>query len=75
MKYADDLLGTFGKEQDSLKVDSHLSKKCFICLIGNPLKMMKKVFYFVLKSFFILKIFKFLSRHFGHVEKTATLER
>ena len=33
----------------------------------SPLKMMKNVFYFTLKALFILKIFKFLSRRFGHV--------
>ena len=31
--------------------------------------MMKNAFYFILKAFFILKIFKFLSWLFGHVEK------
>ena len=30
---------------------------------------MKNVFYFILKSPFVLKIFKFLSRLFGHVAK------
>ena len=30
---------------------------------------MKNVFYFVLKAFLVLKIFNFLSRHFGHVGK------
>ena len=48
---------------------------CVICLIESPLKMMKNVFYFVLKAFFVLKIFWFLSRHFGYVGKTASLER
>ena len=33
------------------------------------LKMMKNAFYFTLKSLFVLKIFKFLSWLFGHVEK------
>ena len=37
--------------------------------------MMKNAFYFTLKALFILKVFKFLSRLFGHVEKTAGLER
>ena len=36
---------------------------------------MKNTFYFVLKALFILKIFKFLSRPFGHVGKTAWLEK
>ena len=30
---------------------------------------MKNAFYFILKGFFILKIFKFLSWLFGNVEK------
>ena len=29
--------------------------------------MMKNAFYFILKVFFVLKIFKFLSERFGHV--------
>ena len=43
--------------------------------IESPLKMRKNTFYFILKAFFVLKIFKFLSRVFDHVEKTASLER
>ena len=30
---------------------------------------MEDAFYFILKALFVLKIFKFLSRLFGHVEK------
>ena len=30
---------------------------------------MKNAFYFTLKGLFVLKIFKFLSSFFGHVEK------
>ena len=37
--------------------------------------MMKNDFYFILKALFVLKIFKFLSWLFGHIEKTAWLER
>ena len=37
--------------------------------------MMKNSFYFILKVFFVLKIFKFLSWLFGHIEKLAWLER
>ena len=37
--------------------------------------MMKNDFYFILKAFFVLKIFKLLSWLFGHVEKMAGLER
>ena len=36
----------------------------------SPLKKMKNAFYFTLKSFYVLKIFKFLSWLFGHVEKS-----
>ena len=57
-----------------LKSDSHLQKKC-ICFNDNPSKMMKNVFYFILKALFVLNIFKFLSWLFGHVEKTGWLER
>ena len=41
----------------------------------SPLKLMKNTFYFTLKTLFVLKIFKFLSSLFGHVEKKARLER
>ena len=37
--------------------------------IESPLKMMKNVFYFTLKSICVLKIFKLFSWLFGHVEK------
>ena len=47
------------------------NKICVICLIESPFKMMKIVFYFILKPLFILKLFKFLSRLFGHVGKMA----
>ena len=35
----------------------------------SPLGMMKNAFYFSLKVLFVLKVFKFLSSIFGHVEK------
>ena len=55
-----------------VKVGLSPSKKiCVICLIERPLKMMNNVFYFILIALFILKIFKFLSRLFGHLGKTA----
>ena len=50
-------------------------KNLFICFNDSPLKMMKNAFYFILKALFVLKIFKLLSWVFGHVEKTAWLER
>ena len=49
-------------------------EKCVICLIESPLKVMKNAFYFILKALFVLKIFKCLSRIFGHVGKKAWLE-
>ena len=36
--------------------------------------MMKNAFYFTLEALFVLKIFKFLSWIFTHVEKTVRLE-
>ena len=44
-------------------------KSCFIYLNGSPLIMMKNAFYFILKAFFFLKIFKSLSLIFGQAEK------
>ena len=58
------------------KVGLSPSKKIrIICFIESFLKMMKNAFYFILIALFILKIFKFLSWRFCHVEKTAWLER
>ena len=58
------------------KVGLSSSKKSSVnCLIESPLKMMKNAFYFILKTLFVLKLFKFLSQLFGHVGKTARLER
>ena len=37
--------------------------------IESPLKMMKNAFYFTSKALFVLKIFTFLSRLFGHVAR------
>ena len=55
-----------------LNLVSHLPKKLFyICFNDNPSKMMKNAFYFILKMLFVLRIFRFLSWLFGHVEKTA----
>ena len=44
--------------------DSHL-----LNFVENPLKMMKNAFYFILKAILVLKIFKFLSWLFSHVDK------
>ena len=53
---------------------SPFQKNCVLCVIESPLKRIKNAFYFILKALFILKIFEFLSRLFGHLEKTAWLE-
>ena len=45
-------------------------KNCVIYFIESPSYMMKNAF-IVLKALFVLKIFKFLPRLFGNVEKTA----
>ena len=58
----------------TFKVGISPSKRiCVIYSIESPLKILLKKF--VLKAFFVLNIFKFLSGHFGHVEKTTWLER
>ena len=58
-----------------IKIGLLPSKKLFfICFSDSP-SMMKKNFYFILKTLSILKIFKFLSWLFGHVRKTALLEK
>ena len=59
----------------ALKLGSHLQKDCVNCFMESPLKMMKNAFYYILKTLFVLKIFKFLSWLFGHAEKTTSLER
>ena len=65
-------LGKTQKLKFLIQVRLSPSKKhCVVCLIKSPLKMMKNVFHFILKVLFVLKIFEFLSRLFGHVRKTA----
>ena len=59
----------------SLKLDSHVLKKCFLCFSEIPLKMMKNAFYFILKAPFTFKIFKFLCWLFGHVERTGLIRK
>ena len=55
-----------------LKSDSHFPREfLFIFFNESPLKIMKNAFYFILKALFVLRIFRFLSWHFGHVEKSA----
>ena len=55
-----------------LKSDSHLPKKVgFAWFYKSPLKITNNAFYFILKSFFVLKIFLrcFCPDFFGKVEK------
>ena len=56
----------------NLKSDSHLPSHLSM---ESPLKMINNTFYVILKALFVLKLFKFLSWLFGHVGKTAWLER
>ena len=46
-------------------------QKVFICFIQSSLKITKNAFYFILKTLFVLMIFKFFSSLFGHVEEAA----
>ena len=48
---------------------SPIKKICVVCFNESSLKMMKKAI--ILKALFVLKIFKFLSLVFGHIEKTT----
>ena len=58
------------------KVRLSLSKRiCLICLIESPLEIMKNASYFILKALLVLKIFCFLSRLFGHLEKNGLIRR
>ena len=58
------------------KVGTSPSKKKIIYLLQwKPFKMMKRAFYVILKAPFVLKIFNFLSRCFGHAEKMAWSKR
>ena len=61
-----------GKMCSTLKAHSKVRQ---FLISGISIKMMKNAFYFTLKALFFLKIFRFLSWLFGHVEKTARLER
>ena len=61
---------------EQLKVGLSSSKNVFFIFFNDShSKMMKNVFYFILKALFVLKTFNFLSWLFGYVEKTAWLER
>ena len=53
------------------KSDTLLQRKLFIRFIESPLKIMKDAFYFILKAPLVLKILKYFSWLFGHLEKTV----
>ena len=54
--------GTMDLKHVVFKVALSPSKKNFVISFNDsPSKMMKNVFYFILKALFVLKIFKFLS--------------
>ena len=62
------------RQIDSRQIDStvygnYSSTHSLFLATEGPLKMIKNVFYFTLKARFVLKIFKFLSCLFSHVEK------
>ena len=58
-----------------IKVGLSPSKKIyFLFFTESPLEMMKNCVYFNLKAFPFFRIFQFLSRNFGRVEKTVWLE-
>ena len=57
-------------------MDSHAPKKIVLLASMKALSNDEKCFfYFRLKALFVLKIFEFLSRLFGHAEKTAWIKR
>ena len=63
------------ENERSFKVGvSPFKKICFICFDESLLKMVKNPFHLILKAFFVLKIFKFLSWLFVHLEEMARLE-
>ena len=60
---------------DIVKIRHSLPNKLLYLLQWNPFKNDENCFCFTLKDIFVLKIFKFLSWLYGHVEKTTWLER
>ena len=61
---------------EKLELKSDLPEKfALFASMKAFVKMAKNPFYFILKAFFVLKMFKFLSWLFSHVEKTTWLER
>ena len=80
LRYVDDILAAFEKEQDSTiflkflnnkhpNIKGTISGLRQFLATESPLKTMKNAFYFTSKALFVLKIFKFLTCLFGHVPK------
>ena len=60
-------MGREGLNHNRLCLEGLLSGVIQSLATESPLKKMRKSFYFNLKSLFVLKIFKFLSRIYGHM--------
>ena len=55
-------MNSYGMVTKTLIVGLSPSEKIYVvCIIERSLKMMKNVFYFIVKALFVLKVFKFLS--------------
>ena len=54
---------------------SPFKKNCVTCLIENPLKVMKNVFYFVIKALCVLKIFKVFVTTFWSSGKNSLIRK
>ena len=67
-------LGVCTNEKLELKADLP-EKFALFASMKAFVKMTKNPFYFILKAFFVLKMFKFLSWLFSNVERTTWLER
>ena len=77
---------TWCKSHRNLKLNSNLPqkiliyfidslKKFLIYFIESLLKMLKNAFYIIFKALFVLKIFKFLSWLFGHMDKRGLMRK
>ena len=62
-------------KDETIKGGPSTSKKITVIFFNErPLKIVKNAFHFILKAFFVLKIFKFLPWLSGYLEKTLWLE-
>ena len=63
------------EKRKKVKVRLLSSKNIYIYIFVSMIALQKWWKMKMIKALFVLKIFRFLSRLFGHVEKTAWLER